>query len=162
MKIISRSEAIKTGEKFYYTGKVCKYGHKSKYLTSSHSCYECMKAYYKKNRESFIKKSKLWGIKNRERSNKLKLLSYHRNKKLQFIPKLIPGKTKFITRKEALAKGLKTYFNGRPCAKGHITDRNVKDKQCPICQKQRSSDWRSKNIPRIKELRKLWRQKNPN
>ena len=161
-KIISRSEALENNLKYYYTGKPCKHGHKAEYLTSSHSCSVCRKIYYKKNKDKIQKRARLWDIKNREHSNKLKNQSHHRNKKLKFIPKLIPGKTEFITRQEAIEKGLKTYFNGRPCKLGHITERNVKDKQCPICQKDRFKIWANKNKDKVQEDRKLWLKANPN
>jgi len=161
-KIISRSEALEKNLKYYYTGKPCKHGHVAEYLTSSFSCSVCKKIYYKKNKDKIQKRARLWDIKNREQSNKLKNQSHHRNKKLKFIPKLIPGITKFITRKEAIEKGLKTYFNGRPCKLGHITERNVRDKQCPICQKKRRLEYTKNNKEKIREARILWQKANPN
>ncbi len=37
----SRIEAIKAGDRHYYTGKKCKFGHLSKRMTTDGSCVEC-------------------------------------------------------------------------------------------------------------------------
>jgi len=39
-----------------------------------------------------------------------------------------------ISRKEAKAKGLKTYFNGKPCPHGHIAPRDVQSCVCLDCK----------------------------
>jgi len=41
---------------------------------------------------------------------------------------------KIITRKEAIAKGLKRYFTGKPCKRGHVSERSVKS-SCLVCSK---------------------------
>ena len=41
MKIMSRSEALKTGAHRYFTGRPCKHGHIAERLTSNGSCQEC-------------------------------------------------------------------------------------------------------------------------
>ena len=38
-----------------------------------------------------------------------------------------------IMRKEALARGLKRYCNGKPCLHGHLAERLVSSKQCVAC-----------------------------
>lgn len=40
-----------------------------------------------------------------------------------------------ISRKDALAKGLKRYFTGKPCKRGHISERKASDKSCCECNK---------------------------
>lgn len=42
---------------------------------------------------------------------------------------------KIISRKEAKAAGLKTYFTGKPCINGHIAERNVSEAKCYECRK---------------------------
>jgi hypothetical protein len=37
----NRKEAIKSHDKWYYTGKPCKHGHLSKRMVMDGSCYEC-------------------------------------------------------------------------------------------------------------------------
>lgn len=46
-----RSEAIKSGDKYYNTGKKCRNGHYSDRLTVDGSCNECRYIYQKKQRE---------------------------------------------------------------------------------------------------------------
>ena len=38
----SRTNSLKCGNKFYFTGKPCKHGHKDKRYTSSKGCYACV------------------------------------------------------------------------------------------------------------------------
>ncbi len=40
---------------------------------------------------------------------------------------------KIISRKEALAKGLKRYFTGKPCKRGHFAERNLPKSECMEC-----------------------------
>lgn len=37
------------------------------------------------------------------------------------------------TRKEALAQGLKHYFTGKPCLRGHVVKRYVRNNNCQYC-----------------------------
>lgn len=41
--------------------------------------------------------------------------------------------------------GLKRYFTGKPCSKGHIAERGVAGSQCLECLKIRNREWKSKN-----------------
>jgi hypothetical protein len=41
---------------------------------------------------------------------------------------------KIITRKEAIAKGLRRYFTGKPCKRGHVFERSIKG-NCLVCSK---------------------------
>ncbi|WP_458038803.1 hypothetical protein [Pantoea ananatis] len=41
MKIITRMDAAKAGLKRYYTGKMCKHGHKSERYVYNGHCVEC-------------------------------------------------------------------------------------------------------------------------
>lgn len=41
MKIIKREDAIKKGERYYFTGKACPNGHLSKRSVHNRTCYEC-------------------------------------------------------------------------------------------------------------------------
>lgn len=43
-----------------------------------------------------------------------------------------------ISRAEAKAAGLKRYFTGKPCPKGHVADRGVGDGACVICKAEDS------------------------
>jgi hypothetical protein len=39
-----------------------------------------------------------------------------------------------ITRDEAIALGLRMYFDGQPCKHGHIVERYVNGNECLECQ----------------------------
>lgn len=40
-----------------------------------------------------------------------------------------------VTRQQALAQGLKRYFTGVPCKRGHVTERDVAQRRCLECEK---------------------------
>lgn len=44
-----------------------------------------------------------------------------------------------ISRSEAKAKGLKTYFTGNPCKHGHLSARQVSNSTCTSCQMNRNN-----------------------
>lgn len=48
---------------------------------------------------------------------------------------------KIITRTTALARGLKRYFTGKPCCRGHIAERHVNDWACVECKYQYQSHY---------------------
>lgn len=43
MNLITRQEAISSGEKYFYTGILCKRGHKSKRIVANYACHACHK-----------------------------------------------------------------------------------------------------------------------
>ncbi len=45
--------------------------------------------------------------------------------------------TETISREEAVNKGLKFFFTGEPCAKGHIAERYVTRNRCAACKNRR-------------------------
>ena len=51
-----------------------------------------------------------------------------------------------ISRKSALAKGLKRYFTGMPCIRGHISLRLVSNGDCIECRPLQFSRWRNQNL----------------
>lgn len=59
-------------------------------------------------------------------------------------------------RKEAIDKGLKRYFSGRPCSRGHIAERKVSSGNCCECVKL----WRAENIDKVHEEQRLWKINN--
>lgn len=56
-----------------------------------------------------------------------------------------------ISRKEAKERGLNRYFTGKPCKRGHITERQVSDRCCCECKAKRSKEHYSKNKDKIAE-----------
>lgn len=79
------------------------------------------------------------------------------------------------TRAEAKARGLKHYFTGRPCSKGHVVNRHITG-TCVDCQQiaikawdkrnpgeglRRSRKWQKAHPERAKEnTRRSWRKRN--
>lgn len=51
----------------------------------------------------------------------------------------------FISRKDAAAIGMSSYFTGKPCTNGHIAERRVYDWKCRECERERYRAWRKKN-----------------
>jgi len=43
---------------------------------------------------------------------------------------------RLLSRKEAIAKNIKYYFTGKPCKRGHLSERNVTDRQCCVCNSE--------------------------
>lgn len=89
-----------------------------------------------------------------------------------------------ITRAEAMARGLKHYFTGKPCCRGHIAPRNVDRRNCPVCLGifyrsedqlakgrerykrggraaiERATNWARNNPEKAKAYRAAWGRKN--
>jgi hypothetical protein len=66
-----------------------------------------------------------------------------------------------IDRKTALSKGLVRYFTGKPCGRGHISERNVKSAHCIQCCNEHSRKWRLANLEKALEYSKRWAKRNP-
>ena len=47
-----------------------------------------------------------------------------------------------ISRKEAVALGLKRYFTGKPCKRCHVCERSIYDRGCIECKKERESKYK--------------------
>lgn len=60
--------------------------------------------------------------------------------------------TEIISRAEATAKGLKSYFTGKPCKKDHLSERLVSTRQCRECNRE----WRSLNAEALSEGKRKW------
>lgn len=58
---------------------------------------------------------------------------------------------KTISRSEAKSRGLKRYFTGKACHRGHVAERFVSVYSCVICQSENGKDWENKNPVRAKE-----------
>lgn len=70
------------------------------------------------------------------------------------------------SRKEAAARGLETYFTGKPCKSGHTTERKTKGATCIGCLTDKSkraikrtqeAKYRAKNLQTIREKSKAYR-----
>jgi len=82
-----------------------------------------------------------------------------------------------MRRREAIATGVKSYFTGKPCPKGHIAHRFTASSGCVICVKRAKRKWAESNpektkaytkkyLPRVDKIKKraygkIWDKKNP-
>jgi hypothetical protein len=75
-----------------------------------------------------------------------------------------------VSRKEAIARGLDRYFTGKPCKRGHFSERYTKFTSCIAClheyrERPESKEWlkqynaKRRNDPRYLEIEKTNRQK---
>jgi hypothetical protein len=68
---------------------------------------------------------------------------------------------KIIQRAEAVSEGLSKYFTGKPCKRGHVSERLVSCKVCIACQKIASLDYRARNRAGIAKQAREKRAENP-
>lgn len=66
-----------------------------------------------------------------------------------------------ISRKDAIAAGLKWYFTGKQCKHGHIAKRIVSGKSCNDCNKISFAKWESTQLERRAEQKREKRKSNP-
>ena len=65
-----------------------------------------------------------------------------------------------VTRSLAIALGLSRYFTGKPCKRGHISERCTGDFGCVDCRQITKSSWNTTNKSRIKHVSAVWYEKN--
>jgi hypothetical protein len=68
---------------------------------------------------------------------------------------------KQITRAEAKARGLKRYFTGKPCKRGHVCERIISNRRCVECLRILRRQWHDANRDRESGRRREWRATNP-
>lgn len=62
-----------------------------------------------------------------------------------------------ISREEALSQGLKLYFTGLPCKRGHLSTKSVDSYYCTECAKENAKKWQDKNPEKLRENLKKFR-----
>lgn len=67
-----------------------------------------------------------------------------------------------MTRAEARNQGLKRYFTGKPCKRGHVCERIVSSLTCMECDRERqaANPWHKKNPDRHRENGRRWAARN--
>ena len=58
---------------------------------------------------------------------------------------------RIISRAEAKALGLKCYFAGKPCKRGHVAERYVSGNGCVECDRARALERRVANLERARD-----------
>jgi 5-methylcytosine-specific restriction endonuclease McrA len=75
--------------------------------------------------------------------------------KARLAPLIAPPRT----RKEAAAAGLKHYFTGKPCHKGHVAPR-VLTGTCSECARESVRIWNDANREKISDISRAWHNAN--
>lgn len=68
--------------------------------------------------------------------------------------------TEIISRADAKARGLKWYFNGKPCIKGHLEVKLVSSGRCKACSSLHAKDWVNRNKAHVQKYMDEWRAIN--
>jgi len=63
---------------------------------------------------------------------------------------------KHISAADAKMQGLTHYFTGTPCKFGHVAKRQVSNRGCVVCLKNKAVSWAKANPERSTEIRKNW------
>jgi hypothetical protein len=70
------------------------------------------------------------------------------------------GERKVISLKEARVSGLKRYFTGKPCVKGHVSERTL-DRHCIVCVSFKNKNYRVMNPEKVNRFGTEFRASNP-
>jgi predicted nucleic acid-binding Zn ribbon protein len=65
-----------------------------------------------------------------------------------------------ISRKEAKERGLKYYFNNRPCTRGHLAERATVNATCVVCAKEIKKKFYANNTEKVLTKNCKWRKAN--
>ena len=66
----------------------------------------------------------------------------------------------FISRKEAKERGLKRYFTGKPCKRGHVAERKINCSTCVECHKEQGRRYLNENRDKERERLRVYREEN--
>ena len=61
-----------------------------------------------------------------------------------------------ITRSDAITRGLKTYFTGKPCTHGHVAPRQTSNGICRECAYDRTKQWADQNREAIRKYNRRY------
>lgn len=65
-----------------------------------------------------------------------------------------------ISKQEARLVGASTYFTGRPCKHGHLSERYVSNGHCKVCVDIRHKQWRKDFPEKTNAISQRWKKKN--
>ena len=67
---------------------------------------------------------------------------------------------RLVSASEAKLQGLPHYYTGVPCKFGHVAKRQVSNRSCVVCSKNKAVSWAKNNPERSKQIRKNWDELN--
>jgi hypothetical protein len=137
-KIISRAEARKQGLKKYFTGVPCKHGHIAARTLQTCNSTKCISLYQRKcAQERFAKK----------RIAKLVAREAHDKEMREKLGDL------YMPRREAIRLGLRYFYDGRLCLRGHASRRATSNRECIACKHVQTAAWKKKHRGKNAHLR---------
>jgi hypothetical protein len=66
-----------------------------------------------------------------------------------------------LSHEEAMALGLKRYFTGQPCKRGHIAERYVRSGICSKCARENFRRWYAENREHVQERVRKYQKDHP-
>jgi hypothetical protein len=154
LPIISRAEAKRRGLKRFFTGKPCKHGHVcERIVCANNKCVQC-----KSERNLVYRVARGPTPQQREEAQERKLAAQQRQQEAQE-RKLAAQQQRReelerqrAPREQARQQGLKRYFTGVPCKRGHVCERMVLNNSCIECLRIRERARPHRDRP----MRKVW------
>lgn len=67
---------------------------------------------------------------------------------------------KIISRKDAIANGLRHYFTGKPCKRGHIAQRRITSMRCVVCARDALNEARRADPEHARNLDRKYKSAN--
>lgn len=151
--VVTRKAAKEAGLTRYFTGKPCKWSHLTWRQTSTGQCRLCENKRHR-NRPDIARRS--------QRRWRAAHPGLEAERRRQYRRAVNPEIELHQRRAEAKAAGLKWYFTGLPCKKGHVAQRNTITGACDDCVRDRylhnevyragQRAWRAANKEHLRQL----------
>jgi hypothetical protein len=148
--IVTRDEARSKGLLRFFTGIPCPHGHIDERYVSCNRCVEC----------ALISANKTYH-ENHDREVERRRDYYYRitkGRRRILSPRLYTGDITIyysgpiISRVDAETLGLRHYFTGEHCARGHIAQRTVKRGSCIICKREQVKEYQKRHPEKVAEF----------
>lgn len=65
-----------------------------------------------------------------------------------------------VTLDKARAHGLKRYFTGLKCKRGHVVERMTSNRRCLLCLTDHTKNWKKANPAKVAAAKKSWDERN--
>jgi hypothetical protein len=67
---------------------------------------------------------------------------------------------RIVTLEEARTAGLARYYTGKPCRRGHFSERQAANKTCLECKRECAATWHKSHLEHAREVRRTWESKH--